>query len=92
MKRSLSLAALSLLAGAAFAGASPQDAHHTHPQQSKESVAPAADAFARLDSNKDGVLSKAELARHPMAAHISMVDSDRNGVLSREEFARLQNM
>lgn len=52
----------------------------------------APDAFAALDANKDGVLSKAELAKHPMAAHASMVDSNRDGVLDRSEFAALQGM
>ena len=50
------------------------------------------DAFAVLDTNKDGVLSKAELAKHPMAAHASMVDANKDGVLDRSEFAALQGM
>jgi Ca2+-binding EF-hand superfamily protein len=52
----------------------------------------APDAFAALATNNDGVLSKAELAKHPMAAHASMVDANKDGVLSRSEFAALQGM
>ena len=52
----------------------------------------ASDAFAALDTNKDGVLSKAELVKHPMAAHASMVDANKDGVLDRSEFAALQGM
>lgn len=52
----------------------------------------APDAFTALDTNKDGVLSKAELAKHPMAAHASMVDANKDGVLNRSEFAALQGM
>ena len=52
----------------------------------------APDAFAALDANKDGVLSKAELAKHPMAAHASMVDANKDDVLDRSEFAALQGM
>jgi hypothetical protein len=49
-------------------------------------------AFDALDTNKDGQLSKAELAKHPMAAHASMVDADKNGSLSRDEFKALQQV
>ena len=50
------------------------------------------DAFTTFDTNKDGVLSKAELSKHPMAAHASMVDANKDGVLNRTEFAALQSM
>ena len=51
--------------------------------------APAAgsSSFAKLDSNKDGKLSKAEMAKHPMAAHFAMIDTDKNGYLSPKEAA-----
>ena len=52
----------------------------------------AADAFAKLDVNSDGLLSKSELAKHPMAEHASMVDSNKDGALSRTEFAALESM
>jgi hypothetical protein len=63
----------------------PTTAHGKH-------AGPTPDAFALLDTNKDGVLAKAELAKHPMAAHASMVDSNKDGVLDRSEFAALQDM
>ena len=62
-----------------------------------EHVVPAArtqqqDAFARYDANRDGVLTMAELARHPMGAHASMVDANRDGKLDKIEFAALEAM
>ena len=42
-------------------------------------------SFAKLDGNKDGKLSKAEMAKHPMAAHFAMLDADKNGYLSPKE-------
>ena len=43
--------------------------------------------FAKLDGNKDGKLSKAEMAKHPMAAHFAALDVDKNGYLSPKEAA-----
>lgn len=81
-----------LLAGTAFAAGVPQRADHAHVQHTVDAKPTQADAFARLDANKDDALSKAELARHPMAGHMAMVDADRNGVLNRGEFAMLEKM
>ena len=50
------------------------------------------DAFAKLDTNKDGKLSKIEMGKHPKAAHFSMLDSDKNGSLSPAEFAKASGM
>lgn len=50
------------------------------------------DAFAKLDANKDGKLSKSEMAKDPKAAHFSMLDTDKNGSLSRAEFAKASGM
>ena len=50
------------------------------------------DAFAKLDTNKDGKLSKTEMAKDPKATHFSMLDSDKNGSLSPTEFARASGM
>ena len=46
-----------------------------------------APTFAQLDVNKDGKLSKAEMAKHPMAGHFSMMDKNKDGFLSASEFA-----
>lgn len=43
--------------------------------------------FAKLDANRDSKLSKAEMAKHPMAAHFPMLDTDKNGYLSPAEAA-----
>ena len=96
------LVPLSLAFGTAVAAgptqSAPADAHPHH------APAPAAharhamdsdaigDAFAKLDTDKNGLLSKAELAKHPMAAHAAMVDANRDGNLDRKEFEALQKM
>ena len=51
-----------------------------------------ADAFAKLDANADGLLSKVELAKHPMGGHAVMVDANKDGLLSPSEFAALEAM
>ena len=55
-------------------------AHESHKQ------ATGAQDFAALDKNKDGSLSKEEMAKHPMAAHFGMMDADKNGKLSKSEY------
>ena len=47
----------------------------------------AAPTFAQLDVNKDGKLSKTEMAKHPMAGHFSMMDKNKDSFLSATEFA-----
>ena len=91
-----------LLLGVAFAAggaiASPQSHGHAHAAPAENaSAAPTASediarAFDALDANRDGQLSREELAKHPMGAHASMVDADKAGALSREEFKALQDM
>lgn len=97
MKTVASLLLLATVAtGTAFAAEPPKTS--TKPaapttDHSKSHAGHAApDAFAALDVNKDGALSKAELTKHPMAAHASMVDANKDGVLNRNEFAALQGM
>lgn len=87
-------ASLMLIAGVAFAGDPPhaamgQGASHATSQEPRAHVD---DEFSRLDVNHDGVLSKAEMAKHPKAAHMAMVDENRDGVLSRDEFMELEGM
>jgi hypothetical protein len=48
--------------------------------------------FARLDANKDGKLSTAEMAGDLKAAHFSMLDTNKDGVLSAAEFAKASGM
>ena len=43
--------------------------------------------FAKLDGNRDGKLSKGEMAKHPMASHFAALDVDKNGYLSPKEAA-----
>jgi hypothetical protein len=50
------------------------------------------DTFTKLDTNKDGKLSRSEMAKHPKAAHFSMLDTDKNASLSPAEFAKASGM
>lgn len=90
------LVAAVLASGGAWADGPPQTGTATDHGQHKAHNPPTApakpDAFATYDANGDGYLSKAELAKHPMAAHAGMVDKDKNGRLDRAEFAMLQKM
>jgi hypothetical protein len=90
---SLLLLSLTLATGSAIA--TPQSHDHAHAAPTGQTPAAADDAakaFDTLDTNKDGQLSKEELAKSPMGAHAPMVDADKIGKLSREEFAALQKM
>lgn len=53
----------------------------------RHAAAATSGTFAKLDSNKDGKLSKAEMGKHPMAAHFPMMDTDKSGYLSAKEAA-----
>jgi Ca2+-binding EF-hand superfamily protein len=56
-------------------------------------VAMNSDEFARLDTNKDGQLSRIELPKaHALAAHFDMLDADNNGTLSADDFANGSEM
>lgn len=69
--------------------------HDAHSHMNHAAIATtnaAVPAFAELDANKDGFLSKTELAKHPKAAHASMVDADKDGRLSAAELKQLQGM
>jgi hypothetical protein len=82
--------------GTAFAAEQPQTpaksapATMDHSKMAMPNSTP--DTFTVLDANKDGFLSKAELAKHPMAAHAGMVDANKDGKLNRGEFDTLQKM
>ena len=104
MKRyaSLSMMALFLMAGAAFAGgqtSTPTTDHGQHKpmdhkkQEHGQHKPAASDAdFTKLDANKDGSLSKEELAKHKLAPHFGMLDSNKDGKLSQQEFAAGKGM
>jgi len=53
----------------------------------------AAGEFAKLDKNKDGKLSKAEIpAQHPLYAHFDMLDGNKDGSVSKDEFTTHHGM
>ena len=79
-------AALIIAAGDCVAGTPSQTSATTPAEQTR------ADDFARYDTDGNGLLSKQELAKHPMGAHASMVDANRDGLLDRREFAELERM
>ena len=79
-------AALIIAAGDCLAGDPPQSPTTLSTKQQQ------ADNFTHYDTDGNGLLSKPELAKHPMGAHGSMVDANRDGVLDRREFAELERM
>lgn len=91
----VSLFALCLLAGTALASGqtNPPSAAKTatgHAQQGHSDHGKTDNntgEFATLDVNKDGKLSRAELAKHKLGPHFGMLDVDKNGALSPTEFA-----
>lgn len=96
---SILLMSLTLITGTALAGDPPKAAtkptaatDHGNMSMAHAGHDTAPDAFAALDTDKDGALSKSELAKHPMAAHASMVDANNDGRLSKSEFAALEGM
>lgn len=82
---------LSLLLALSVASMSAWAADHaSHDHSAHEAPKPAiSPAFATLDKNKDGYLSKAELAKHPMAGHFAMMDANKDGKLSPREFSSM---
>ena len=78
--------------GIAASATAPHSTHSGHGGASHSAPAAPRPAFDALDANRDGRLDKAELNRHPLAAHVVMADADRNGTLDRREFATLSAM
>ena len=92
----VSLLLISALAsGAAWAGplqSTPATDHSKHAAHAQPAAPAKQDTFAAYDANKDGVVSKAEAAKHPKAAMFGMSDSNRVGRLDRAEFAMMESM
>lgn len=90
-----SLLALCLLAGTALAAdpsnppsaANPTTGHAQQGHMDHAKMDGKTGEFAALDANKDGKLSKAELAKHKLGPHFGMLDADKNGTLRPTEFA-----
>lgn len=84
---------LMLSSGSVLAAGQDHSAHQAHADHSAHAAAkPADNEFATLDANKDGSLTKAELAKHRLAPHFGMLDSDSNGRLSAAEFSAGRDM
>lgn len=77
--------ALVLATGTALARG-PQDAENAQLEPQR------VEAFDRYDTDGNGKLTQAELAKHPMGAHASMADANRDGTLDKAEFAALEAM
>lgn len=102
MKYALPVFALSLLmpVGAAMAvdsvkasGSRVMDhSKMEHGQHGQMADTKAGDVFSGLDANKDGKLSRSEMAKHPKASHFSMLDTDKDGSLSPAEYAKAKGM
>ena len=61
--------------------------------QPHDMAAMSAEEFARLDADKNGQLSRAELPQaHRLTVHFDMLDADKNGTLSAAEFAEGNRM
>ena len=80
---------LAVSSGQLFAAKAPIDSYKDHAQHVHGTRAR---TFEALDANRDGRLSKAEMAKHPLAAHSAMVDANKDGSLSKDEFLALQGM
>ncbi len=69
-----------------------EHAHHA-PAKSADAKKANDDEFAKLDTDKDGFISKTELpAKHPLLPHFGMVDKNRDAKLDRKEFGVASKM
>ena len=84
----------SLFASLAVASNAMADEHAHHaPAKSADAKKANDDEFAKLDTDKDGFISKTELpAKHPLLPHFGMVDKNRDAKLDRKEFGVASKM
>ena len=69
-----------------------EHAHHA-PAKSADAKKANDDEFAKLDTDKDGFISKTEFpAKHPLLPHFGMVDKNRDAKLDRKEFGVASKM
>lgn len=68
-------------------------AHSAHAGHGTDHAAMAKSMFAKLDVNKDGVISKGELPKdRDHSAHFAKADIDKDGKVSAAEFAKHHGM
>jgi Ca2+-binding EF-hand superfamily protein len=91
VSRSTSLFLFAFSLFGTIAAAHAHDGPHP-PKVEKTGQAIKSSEFITLDSNKDGNLSKAELAKHKLGPHFDMLDTDKDGRLSVAEFAAGKGM
>lgn len=65
---------------------------HGHMDHGKTPPAKENATFIKLDVNKDGKLSKEEMAKDPKAVHFPMLDTDNDGTLNPAEFEKSGSM
>ena len=90
--KTLVIASLFASLAAAPHAVADEHAHHA-PAKSADAKKANDDEFAKLDTDKDGFISKTELpAKHPLLPHFGMVDKNRDAKLDRKEFGVASKM
>lgn len=78
---------------ARFAGPMDRTRMMDHGKMKMDHAKMAATEFAVLDKNKDGMVSRSEVAAsHPLNQHFGMLDGNNDGSLSKAEFAKHHGM
>ena len=85
--KTLALASLLAMLAATATPATAGEHDHHAPTKPNDSDKANDAAFAKLDTDKDGLVAKSELSpEHPLLPHFGMVDKDKDGKLDRKEF------